>query len=64
MKSGFDNVTHLIFDEAHEREINTDLLLVYIRDAVAEYPCLKVIGLIEFYHSKFKTIQLRQNQLR
>lgn len=37
------NVTHLIFDEVHEREEITDFLLIAIKDALKQYPHLKVI---------------------
>lgn len=43
VKSGFGNVTHLILDEVHESELNTDLLQIFIRDAIAENPSLKII---------------------
>lgn len=42
-KDRFKNFTHLIIDEIHEREINTDLLLIAIRDGISENPHLKVI---------------------
>jgi pre-mRNA-splicing factor ATP-dependent RNA helicase DHX15/PRP43 len=33
----------IIIDEAHERGLNTDLLLLYLKDFVAQYKTLKVI---------------------
>lgn len=37
------NITHLIFDEVHERDDITDFLLIAIKDALKEHPHLKVI---------------------
>lgn len=37
------NITHLIFDEVHEREDITDFLLIAIKDALKTNPHLKVI---------------------
>lgn len=42
-KELFENITHLILDEVHEREKLTDFLLIAIRDALPLYPKLKVI---------------------
>lgn len=38
-----NSLTHLIFDEVHEREDITDFLLIAIKDALATHPHLKVI---------------------
>lgn len=37
------NFTHILIDEAHERDVNTDLLLNLLRNAVEKNPQLKVI---------------------
>lgn len=39
----YQNLTHLILDEVHEREKITDFLLITIRDAIKANPHLKVI---------------------
>ena len=40
---GLIGTSHLIVDEIHERDINTDFLLVAIRDMVQTYPGLHVL---------------------
>lgn len=42
-KSGLKGVSHLIIDEVHERDINTDLLLILIKDLIQVNPNLRVI---------------------
>lgn len=42
-KDGYQNITHLILDEVHEHELNTDLLLIAVKEAIAVEPSLKVI---------------------
>lgn len=37
------NFTHVLIDEAHERDVNTDLLLNLLKNAIARNPNLKVI---------------------
>lgn len=43
VKKAFENITHIILDEIHEREINTDLLLISIKRVLKENRTLKVI---------------------
>jgi ATP-dependent RNA helicase DHX36 len=38
-----EGVSHVMIDEVHERDINTDFLLVLLRDLVAERPDLRVV---------------------
>lgn len=37
------NFTHVILDEAHERDVNTDLLMNLLRSAIELNPALKLI---------------------
>lgn len=37
------NFTHVILDEAHERDVNTDLLMNLLRSAIEQNPALKLI---------------------
>ncbi|CAF0903640.1 unnamed protein product [Brachionus calyciflorus] len=43
LENGLRGVSHVIVDEIHERDINTDFLLVLLRDMVTIYKDLKVI---------------------
>lgn len=43
MHDGFGKITHIIVDEVHEREKNTDFLLIMLKDAIKNHPNLKVI---------------------
>ncbi len=43
LENGLRGVSHLVVDEIHERDINTDFLLVLIRDMLKIYKDLKVI---------------------
>jgi ATP-dependent RNA helicase A len=43
MEFGLRGVSHLIIDEIHERDINTDFLLIVIRDMVRQHPKLRVL---------------------
>jgi len=40
---GFQDVTHIIVDEVHERSIETDFLLIILRSLVMRRPSLKVV---------------------
>lgn len=39
----FKNITHVIIDEVHERDKNSDFLLISLREALREQPNLKLI---------------------
>ncbi|XP_076436287.1 ATP-dependent RNA helicase A-like isoform X2 [Babylonia areolata] len=43
LEGGLRGVSHVIVDEIHERDINTDFLLVLLRDMVRTYPDLRVV---------------------
>ena len=43
LEGGLRGVSHVIVDEIHERDVNTDFLLVVLRDMVHNYPDLRII---------------------
>lgn len=43
LEGGLRGVSHVLVDEIHERDVNTDFVLVLLRDMVHTYPDLKVI---------------------
>ncbi|XP_077309253.1 ATP-dependent RNA helicase A isoform X2 [Lithobates pipiens] len=43
LESGLRGISHVIVDEIHERDINTDFLLVVLRDVVQAFPEIRVI---------------------
>ncbi|XP_017839109.1 dosage compensation regulator isoform X2 [Drosophila busckii] len=43
LEHGLRGISHIIVDEIHERDVNSDFLLVILRDMVATYPELHVI---------------------
>ena len=43
LEGGLRGISHVIIDEVHERDINTDFLLVLMRDMVNTYPDMRVI---------------------
>ncbi|KAF6200626.1 hypothetical protein GE061_005069 [Apolygus lucorum] len=43
LENGLRGVSHVVIDEIHERDVNTDFLLVVVRDMVHNYPDLRVI---------------------
>ncbi|XP_056211943.1 ATP-dependent RNA helicase A isoform X5 [Falco biarmicus] len=43
VEAGIRGISHVIVDEIHERDINTDFLLVVLRDVVQAYPEIRVI---------------------
>ncbi len=43
LQDGLRGVSHVIVDEIHERDCNTDFLMVLLRDVVNAYPDLRVI---------------------
>jgi len=43
LESGMRGISHIIVDEIHERDVNTDFLMVVLKDMVYNYPDLRVI---------------------
>ncbi|KAM9379414.1 ATP-dependent RNA helicase A isoform 1-T1 [Phaethornis superciliosus] len=43
VEAGIRGISHVIVDEIHERDINTDFLLVVLKDVVQTYPEIRVI---------------------
>ncbi|XP_064004158.1 ATP-dependent RNA helicase A isoform X2 [Pogoniulus pusillus] len=43
VEAGIRGISHVIVDEIHERDINTDFLLVVLRDVVQAYPEIRII---------------------
>ncbi|XP_053325298.1 ATP-dependent RNA helicase A isoform X2 [Spea bombifrons] len=43
LESGIRGISHVIVDEIHERDINTDFLLVVLRDVIQAFPDIRVI---------------------
>lgn len=43
LESGLRGISHIIVDEIHERDVNSDFLLIILRDMVHTYPDLRVI---------------------
>lgn len=43
LEAGLRGVSHVIVDEIHERDVNSDFLLVVLRDMIHSYPDLRVI---------------------
>uniref|UniRef100_A0A915BGI5 RNA helicase n=1 Tax=Parascaris univalens TaxID=6257 RepID=A0A915BGI5_PARUN len=43
LESGLRGVTHIIIDEIHERDINTDFVLIVLREMVRRYRDIRVI---------------------
>uniref|UniRef100_A0A8B9IRK9 RNA helicase n=1 Tax=Amazona collaria TaxID=241587 RepID=A0A8B9IRK9_9PSIT len=43
VEAGIRGISHVIVDEIHERDINTDFLLVVLRDVIQAYPEIRVI---------------------
>lgn len=43
LEAGLRGVSHVIVDEIHERDVNSDFILVVLRDMVHTYPDLRII---------------------
>ncbi|CAN8020629.1 unnamed protein product [Ixodes persulcatus] len=43
LEAGLRGVSHVIVDEIHERDVNTDFIMVVIRDMIRAFPQLRVI---------------------
>lgn len=43
LENGLRGVSHVIVDEIHERDVNTDFVMVVLRDMVHTYPDVRII---------------------
>jgi ATP-dependent RNA helicase A len=43
LEGGLRGISHVIVDEIHERDVNSDFILIVLRDMLAIYPDLRVI---------------------
>lgn len=43
LENGLRGVSHVIVDEIHERDVNTDFIMVVLRDMVHTYPDVRLI---------------------
>lgn len=43
LENGLRGVSHVIVDEIHERDVNSDFIMVILRDMIHNYPDLRVI---------------------
>ncbi|XGW21685.1 hypothetical protein V3C99_004562 [Haemonchus contortus] len=43
MESGLRGISHIIIDEIHERDVNTDFILIVLREMLREYADLRVV---------------------
>ncbi|XP_056911803.1 ATP-dependent RNA helicase A isoform X2 [Takifugu flavidus] len=43
LEAGIRGISHVIVDEIHERDVNTDFLIVVLRDVIQAYPEVRVI---------------------
>lgn len=43
LESGMRGISHIIVDEIHERDVNSDFLMVVLKDMIYNYPHLRVI---------------------
>ncbi|XP_018018357.1 ATP-dependent RNA helicase A [Hyalella azteca] len=58
LEGGLRGVSHVIVDEIHERDINTDFVLIVLRDMVRAFPDLRVVLMsatidISLFHDYF-----------
>ncbi|XP_043277382.1 dosage compensation regulator isoform X2 [Venturia canescens] len=43
LEGGLRGVSHVIVDEIHERDVNSDFIMVVLRDMIHQYPDLRII---------------------
>ncbi|XP_064617044.1 LOW QUALITY PROTEIN: ATP-dependent RNA helicase A-like [Liolophura sinensis] len=43
LESGLRGISHVVVDEIHERDLNTDFMMVLLKDMVQTYPELRVV---------------------
>ena len=63
LESGLRGVSHVIVDEIHERDVNSDFILVVLRDMVHNYPDLRIILVSRNYYSLFDVIKNSMERL-
>ena len=43
LEAGLRGVSHIVVDEIHERDLNTDFIMIVLRDMIKVYPDMRII---------------------